>query len=133
MRSFFVVLLLKIGRCSEVEMCTMLDWNVLCWYNHIHIIFSFGRKPWTIVRRFDRLYTHTCTCAAAAAAVVVVCRVLCCCWSVSQVEAQVSSEDVGHDLAAVQSMLKKHHLLEADITAHEVGGGEGRGGWVESY
>ena len=37
-----------------------------------------------------------------------------------QVEAQLSSEDCGRDLAAVQNLLKKHQLLEADITAHEV-------------
>ena len=37
-------------------------------------------------------------------------------------EAQLASEDCGRDLAAVQSLLKKHHLLEADIAAHEVGG-----------
>ena len=35
-------------------------------------------------------------------------------------EAQLSSEDCGRDLAAVQNLLKKHQLLEADITAHEV-------------
>ena len=35
-------------------------------------------------------------------------------------EAQLVSEDCGRDLAAVQNLLKKHHLLEADIAAHEV-------------
>ena len=35
-------------------------------------------------------------------------------------EAQLASEDCGRDLAAVQNLLKKHHLLEADIAAHEV-------------
>ena len=37
-----------------------------------------------------------------------------------QVESQLSSEDCGRDLAAAQNLLKKHQLLEADITAHEV-------------
>ena len=37
-------------------------------------------------------------------------------------EAQLASEDCGRDLAAVHNLLKKHHLLEADIAAHEVGG-----------
>ena len=36
------------------------------------------------------------------------------------VEAQLSSEEVGRDLAGTQSLLKKHQLVEADITAHEV-------------
>ena len=40
--------------------------------------------------------------------------------TVPQVEAQLSSEDRGRDLAGVQNLLKKHQLLEADITAHEV-------------
>ncbi len=37
-----------------------------------------------------------------------------------EVEAQLSSEDVGRDLAGVQSLLKKHQLVTADITAREV-------------
>lgn len=35
-------------------------------------------------------------------------------------EAQLGSEDCGRDLAAVQNLLKKHQMLEADIAAHEV-------------
>ena len=35
-------------------------------------------------------------------------------------EAQLTSDDCGRDLAAVNNLLKKHHLLEADIAAHEV-------------
>ena len=35
-------------------------------------------------------------------------------------EAQLASEDCGRDLAAVQNLLKKHQMLEADIAAHEV-------------
>ena len=38
-----------------------------------------------------------------------------------EVEAQLSSEDVGRNLAGVHSLLKKHSLVEADISAHEVG------------
>lgn len=33
----------------------------------------------------------------------------------------LASEDYGKDLASVQNLLKKQQLLEADITAHEVG------------
>lgn len=32
----------------------------------------------------------------------------------------LSSEDCGHDLASTQNLLKKHQLVEADITAHQV-------------
>lgn len=32
----------------------------------------------------------------------------------------LSSEEYGKDLASVQNLLKKHQLLEADISAHEV-------------
>lgn len=39
---------------------------------------------------------------------------------VSQVEALLASEDYGKDLASVNNLLKKHQLLEADISAHEV-------------
>lgn len=38
-----------------------------------------------------------------------------------QVEALLASEDYGKDLASVNNLLKKHQLLEADISAHEVG------------
>lgn len=38
----------------------------------------------------------------------------------SQVEALLASEDYGKDLASVNNLLKKHQLLEADISAHEV-------------
>ncbi len=37
-----------------------------------------------------------------------------------EVEAQLSSGEVGRDLAGVHSLLKKHQLVEADVTAHEV-------------
>lgn len=39
----------------------------------------------------------------------------------AQVEALLASEDYGKDLASVNNLLKKHQLLEADISAHEVG------------
>lgn len=39
---------------------------------------------------------------------------------VPQVEALLASEDYGKDLASVNNLLKKHQLLEADISAHEV-------------
>lgn len=35
-------------------------------------------------------------------------------------EALLASEDYGKDLASVNNLLKKHQLLEADISAHEV-------------
>lgn len=38
-----------------------------------------------------------------------------------QVEASLSHDDYGRDLASVQNLIKKHQLVEADITAHEVG------------
>ena len=38
-----------------------------------------------------------------------------------QVEASLSQDDYGRDLASVQNLIKKHQLVEADITAHEVG------------
>lgn len=37
-----------------------------------------------------------------------------------EVEAQLSSGDVGRDLGGVQTLLKKHQHVEADITAHQV-------------
>lgn len=40
-----------------------------------------------------------------------------------QVEALLASEDYGKDLASVNNLLKKHQLLEADISAHEVSSG----------
>jgi len=36
------------------------------------------------------------------------------------VEALLASEDYGKDLASVNNLLKKHQLLEADVSAHEV-------------
>ena len=38
-----------------------------------------------------------------------------------QVEASLSHDDYGRDLASVQNLIKKHQLVEADIAAHEVG------------
>lgn len=43
-----------------------------------------------------------------------------------QVEALLASEDYGKDLASVNNLLKKHQLLEADISAHEVSRGAAR-------
>lgn len=43
-----------------------------------------------------------------------------------QVEALLASEDYGKDLASVNNLLKKHQLLEADISAHEVSRGVAR-------
>ena len=37
-----------------------------------------------------------------------------------QVEASLSQDDYGRDLASVQNLMKKHQLVEADIAAHEV-------------
>lgn len=37
-----------------------------------------------------------------------------------KVEASLSHDDYGRDLASVQNLMKKHQLVEADITAHEV-------------
>ena len=37
-----------------------------------------------------------------------------------QTENLLSSEDCGHDLASTQNLLKKHQLVEVDITAHQV-------------
>ena len=39
-----------------------------------------------------------------------------CSW---QVETALSSEDYGKDLASVQNLLRKHQLIEVDISAHE--------------
>ncbi|ODM90488.1 Spectrin alpha chain [Orchesella cincta] len=36
-----------------------------------------------------------------------------------EVESLLTSEDSGKDLASVQNLIKKHQLVEADITAHE--------------
>lgn len=36
-----------------------------------------------------------------------------------EVEAQLSSEDCGRDLAGVQNLLKKHQLLERDVQARQ--------------
>ena len=38
----------------------------------------------------------------------------------SEMEGQLMSEDCGKDLTAVQNLLKKQALLEADIGAHQV-------------
>ena len=37
----------------------------------------------------------------------------------SEVEGLLASEDYDKDLASVNNLLKKHQLLEADISAHE--------------
>lgn len=37
-----------------------------------------------------------------------------------KVEASLSQDDYGRDLASVQNLIKKHQLVEADIAAHEV-------------
>ncbi|XP_022101019.1 spectrin alpha chain, non-erythrocytic 1-like isoform X4 [Acanthaster planci] len=37
----------------------------------------------------------------------------------SEIEASLSSDDIGRDLTSVQYLLKKHQLLEDDIAAHE--------------
>lgn len=37
----------------------------------------------------------------------------------AEVELQLASQDLGKDLPAVQSLLKKHEFLETDITAHQ--------------
>ena len=36
-----------------------------------------------------------------------------------EVESLLTSEDSGKDLASVQNLIKKHHLVEADIQAHD--------------
>lgn len=36
-----------------------------------------------------------------------------------EVESLLTSEDSGKDLASVQNLMKKHQLVEADISAHE--------------
>ena len=53
-----VVILLLAGRCYEAEICAILL-PLRCsftWYNFLpkSNISDFGRKPWTIVRRFDQ-------------------------------------------------------------------------------
>ena len=60
--SFFVVLLLLTGRCCEAEICTILL-LLRCSFRWFPFLpkskFSdFGRKPWTIVRRFGRNLAH---------------------------------------------------------------------------
>lgn len=37
-----------------------------------------------------------------------------------QVEAQLSSDDLGSDLSGAQSLLKKLQMSESDIAAHKV-------------
>lgn len=37
-----------------------------------------------------------------------------------KVEASLSQDDYGRDLASVQNLIKRHQLVEADIAAHEV-------------
>jgi hypothetical protein len=37
----------------------------------------------------------------------------------SEIEAQLTSEEYGKDLTSVQNLLKKHALLEADIGSHQ--------------
>lgn len=36
-----------------------------------------------------------------------------------EVESLLTSEDSGKDLASVQNLMKKHHLVEADVQAHD--------------
>lgn len=42
------------------------------------------------------------------------------CFVCLKVDASLSHDDFGRDLASVQNLMKKHQLVEADITAHEV-------------
>ena len=37
-----------------------------------------------------------------------------------EMEAKLNSDELGRDIASVDTLIKKHHLLEADIKAHEV-------------
>lgn len=37
----------------------------------------------------------------------------------SDIEAQLASEEYGKDLTSVQNLLKKHALLEADVGSHQ--------------
>ena len=57
-RRFSAVLLLHSGRCYEAEICTILL-PLRCPFRWYHCLLNslpsvFGRKPWTIVRRFNR-------------------------------------------------------------------------------
>ena len=36
------------------------------------------------------------------------------------VDGQLASDDLGKDVESVESLLKRHHLLEADIAVHKV-------------
>ena len=60
--ALFAVLLLLAGRCYEAETCTILLplRYSFAWYLFLPKSKSsdFGRKPWTIVRRFDRNRGH---------------------------------------------------------------------------
>ena len=62
-RSFLAVFLLLTGRCYEAEICTnllLLRCSVR-WYPFLpkSKFPDFGRKPWTIIRRFDQNRGHS--------------------------------------------------------------------------
>lgn len=38
----------------------------------------------------------------------------------SEIEGQLMSEDLGKDLTSVQNLIKKHALLEVDVSSHQV-------------
>ena len=57
-RRFSAVLLLRSGGCYEAEICAIL-FLLICpfiWYHFLpkSKFADFGRKPWTIIRRFYR-------------------------------------------------------------------------------
>ena len=60
LRSFFEAFLLHAGRCYEAEFCTILLLlrYAFAWYPFFAEvkILSFGRKPWTIVRRIEVVF-----------------------------------------------------------------------------
>lgn len=37
-----------------------------------------------------------------------------------EIEAKLASDDLGRDMTSVETLLKKHTLIEADILAHNV-------------
>ena len=56
--SFFVVLLLRNGRCYDAEICGILL-LLICTFAWNHVLLKsevsvFGRKPWTIIRHFHK-------------------------------------------------------------------------------
>lgn len=38
----------------------------------------------------------------------------------ADIEGQLMSEDYGKDLTSVQNLLKKHDMVESDVTTHNV-------------